>query len=263
MYSSSRISIALLGLVAVSAGACRSAGGCGGSVKTAASSTPDAGGGDEAFLATIAAGPGVIRGEVMLSGAPPPMRPLKRGTDPVCAKGATMDEQVLVKDGKLQNVVVRILGTANSPPPSSPTVLDQEGCTFRPRVQGAIVGQRVEIRNSDGILHNIHAYREGKTLFNYAQPAQSSPRVFTASASGAIKLRCDVHPWMTAVIVVSPSSYFAVTGPEGAFSIAGVADATYELEAWHERYGLKRSTIVLRDGVTSKVAFTYSPDDRG
>src|SRR5262249_19056460 len=136
-------------------------------------------------------------------------------------------------------------------------------CTFRPRVQGAVAGQPVEIRNSDGVLHNVHAYGEGKTIFNYAQPAQSSPRVFTVGRPGVIKLKCDVHPWMTAFIAVSPSSYFAVTQPDGTFSISGVADATYQLEAWHERFGTKTASVTVKDGMAPKVLFAYSPEDRG
>ncbi len=256
MSNCSGIAKALLGFAA---GMGLIATGCSRSVNGVPTSSPDGGG--EAAL--IIPGAGAIAGEVILSGAPPPTRPLKRGTDPLCAKGSQIDEQVLVTNGKLQNVVVQILSAARSPPPRSPIVVDQEGCTFRPRVQAAAVGQVVEVRNSDGILHNVHAYAEGRTLFNYAQPAQSGPRTFSASAPGAIKLKCDVHPWMRAYLVVGPSSYSAVTGPDGAFAIGGLADGTYLLQAWHERYGTKRSTVVVRDGVAAKLIFAYSPSDRG
>jgi len=263
MSSSPRIAVALPGLAAVGIFVAGCGGGCGRSADRAATSSQDTARGKASALPIIAPGRGVITGEVVLSGSPPTMQLLKRGVDPTCAKGAPTDEQVLVSNGKLHNVVVRVLGTSSKPAPSSTAVLDQQGCTFTPRVQGAVVGQVVEIRNSDGILHNVHAYADGKTIFNYAEPAQGAPRLFTAGAPGAIKLKCDVHPWMTAFIVVSPSPYYAVTGSDGAFSISGVADGAYRVEAWHERFGTKTATVTVRDGAAPKALFSYSTEDRG
>ncbi len=210
----------------------------------------------------LAQGSGSIVGEVILTGAPPTMQPLKRGADPVCAKAPAMDEQVLVHDGKLRNVVVHVVGRA---PTSSrnAVVVDQESCAFRPRVQGAVVGQRVEIRNSDGTLHNVHGYAGSSTLFNFAQPPRAAPIEKTFTGPSIIKFKCDVHPWMTAFVVVSPSAYFSVTGPDGAFSISGLADGKYVLEAWHERFGTKTSEVTMRNGVAPKLVFTYSSEDRG
>jgi plastocyanin len=265
MFGSPRIAVALPGLAAVGifVAGCGIGGGCSRSVDRAVTASKDSARGKAPALPIIAPGRGAITGEVVLSGSPPTMQPLKRGVDPTCAKGAPTDEQVLVRNGKLLNVVVRVLGTPSKPAPSSTVVLDQEGCTFKPRVQGAVAGQVVEIRNSDGILHNVHGYADGKTIFNYAEPAQGAPRLFTAGAPGAIKLKCDVHPWMTAFIVVSPSSYYAVTGSDGAFSISGVADGTYQVEAWHERFGTKTASVTVRDGGAPNELFSYSTEDRG
>src|SRR5215813_7940068 len=95
--------------------ACKMGSGCGRPLDSASPRWERAGqssaGGERAeaaALPTIAPGQGVISGEVLLSGAHPPMQPLKRGADPACAKGAAMDEQVLVRMGKFQNAVVRV-----------------------------------------------------------------------------------------------------------------------------------------------------------
>jgi plastocyanin len=212
-------------------------------------------------------GNGTIAGEVLFLGNPPTMHPLKLGADPVCAGGSRFDEQVIVSNGRLANVFVRLLGAPPEQPPSVPAIVDQRSCVFRPRVQGIIRGQSVEIRNGDPTLHNAHAYAGGWTLFNYAQPAGAPPvgRPLT-DRSGVLKLKCDVHPWMTAFIHVVDNSYFAVTGADGSFSIRGLAEGSYELEAWHERFGVKRAKVDLREGETAQTAhltFSYSPDDRG
>ncbi len=209
-------------------------------------------------------GYGTIAGEVLYVGNPPPMQPLKLGADPVCAGGSRFDEQVIVSNGRLANVFVRLLGAPPEQPPSVPAVVDQQSCVFRPRVQGIIRGQAIEIRNSDPTLHNAHAYAGGWTLFNYAQPAGAPPvgRPLT-DGSRVIKLKCDVHPWMTAFVHVVDNSYFAVTGADGSFSIRGLAARSYELEAWHERFGVKRAKVDLREGETAHLTLSYSPDDRG
>src|SRR5262245_10816686 len=40
-------------------------------------------------------------------------------------------------------------------PPKEPKVLDQVGCIYTPRVVGVMVGQTLQIRNSDATLHNV------------------------------------------------------------------------------------------------------------
>jgi hypothetical protein len=209
-------------------------------------------------------GNSTISGEVLLIGAPPMMQPIKLGADPICARGSSRDEQVIAADGKLQNVFVRLTDAPAQPAPSEPVVVDQISCVFRPRVQGAVRGQSMQIRNGDPTLHNVHAYAGASTLFNYAQPARVQPieRGFPDGAQ-VIKLKCDVHPWMTAYVLVNDNPYFAVTGPDGSFSIPAVPAGSYRIEAWHERFGVKAAKVKLGEGETARVAFSYSPEDRG
>ncbi len=191
------------------------------------------------------------------------MQPLKLGVDPICAGAPSHDEQVVVREGRLANVFVRLVDAPAQPPPSDRVVIDQVSCVFRPRVQGAVHGQPMEIRNGDRTLHNVHGYAGNSTLFNYAQPA-SAPSVERAVPEGArvIKLKCDVHPWMTAYVLVNDNSYFAVTGTDGTFAIEGIPAGTYGVEAWHERFGVKAAKVTLREGETARVGFSYSPEDR-
>lgn len=216
-----------------------------------------------AALVALVPGPGSIAGEVLLSGPVPTRPPQKRGADPICAKESALDEQVLSSQGKLQNVLVRVVGKSSSPPPSTPVVVDQRRCNFLPRVQGAVVGQPIEIRNGDATLHNVHAYAGSATLFNDVEPPRSPPKVLSAAHPGIIRLKCDVHPWMTAYVVVSSSPYFSATGPDGSFSIGALADGSYVVEAWHEKLGTQTTSVEIRQGAASKVTFSYSPEDRG
>jgi len=208
------------------------------------------------------AGGGTITGVVSFSGKPPPRAALDRSRDPVCARDAMLDEAVLVADGKLADVHVRIKsGTAGThAAPAAPVVVDQTRCMYRPRVIGAMVGQKLVVRNSDPTFHNVRATRGEATDFNLAHPAHHGDivRDTIAPAGEVLTLRCDVHPWMRGYVAVTDHPYFAVTGADGAFSIADVPAGTYTLEAWHPALGLKTTTIKVKAGKTVKAAFTFA-----
>ncbi len=71
-------------------------------------------------------------------------------------------------------------------------------------------------------------------------------------------MKCDVHPWMTAYIGVFDSDYFAVTAADGSFEIKGLPPGSYELVAWHERFGELKKTVTVSDG-SNEANFAYEP----
>src|SRR5262245_51700920 len=98
-------------------------------------------------------GASTISGTVKLEGTPPEARVIKMGSDPLCMpEGPSLSEVVVVGPGNgLQNVFVYVkdgLGDRKFTAPSTPVVLDQRGCRYRPHVFGAQVGQPVKIVNS-------------------------------------------------------------------------------------------------------------------
>ncbi len=63
-------------------------------------------------------------------------------------------------------------------------------------------------------------------------------------------MKCDLHPWMSAWIVVADHPHQAVTGPSGAFELPDVPPGTYALEIWHEALGTSRRTVTVGPGET-------------
>jgi plastocyanin len=213
---------------------------------------------------TLAAAPafagGSIAGQVTYSGPAPKADKIERKSDPFCAKTDAFDDSILVgKDGKaLQNVVVRLKNGPATPAPAQPVTVDQSGCTYRPRIQGAVAGQKIEIRNTDPTLHNVHGYQGPKTMFNQAQPPQAPALAKSLPAEGeVVKLKCDVHPWMVSYVVVSKGP-FATSGENGAFEIKDLPAGKYTVEAWHEKLGAQTSEVTVEEGKTAQLAFAFA-----
>jgi len=214
------------------------------------------------LVSGVSFGGGTISGTVSFTGTAPKPTKLNRKSDPICAKTEFDDEAVLTsKNGKgLQNVLVRINSAVpGAKVPTADVVVDQKDCMYRPRVQGAVEGQKIMVRNDDGTLHNVHTYDGTKTLFNQAQPPKSPPiEKPLPKTANVVKLKCDVHPWMIGYVLVSKSPYFAVSQDSGQFEIKDVPAGTYTVEAWHEKLGTKTEQVTVTDGKASDVKFTFA-----
>ena len=222
-------------------------------------------------MATQGRDMGTIEGRVTFAGQPPEMPeqprflPSGQPRDPACA---THEKQrwVLVTDGGVADVVVRLPATAaKTPPPAALAVIDQKDCVYLPRVLPVVTGQKVAFRNSDPTMHNLHAHLpDGSVDFNEAQPRGFPDKLASISAPPGDKpyrVTCDVHPWMESFLVVSDHSYAAVTRSDGRFQLF-VPVGTYELQAWHPNLGQKTVKVKVLPGKVVVAKFPeYRPED--
>jgi plastocyanin len=213
----------------------------------AAPSTAPAAAVDPATAATIS-------GKIALEGTPPTNAPIRMNADPACVaanKGKTPTQETFVGDtGALGNVFVYVQSglSGTFAPPTTAFVFDQKACHYEPHVFGVQVGQPIEIVNSDPTLHNIHATPKTNAEFNTAQPIQGmkTSHTFTQKeATTIVPFKCDVHGWMNAYVGVLDHPYFAVSKPDGTFSIPNLPPGTYTLAAWHERLGEQTMSVTV------------------
>jgi plastocyanin len=236
----------------------------GGTPPDQASTTPQAAAADSRPMAEM--GHSSVSGRVRFEGAVPPPRPVRMSSDPGClpaGEGATSEALLVGADGGLQNVFVYVksgLGDARFPVPSTPVLLDQDGCRYTPHVFGVQVGQPVSISNSDRTLHNVHTVPRANAGFNFGQPTgvPAVTRVFNEPEI-MVPFKCDVHPWMSAYLGVVPHPFFAVSTADGGFEIAGLPAGTYTLEAWHEELGVQTMEVTVDGTSAAEAAFTFTP----
>ena len=215
------------------------------------------------------AGTAKVMGSVNFTGTAPERSKIKQDRD--CTALHTEDvlsEQVVVNDNNtLQHVFVHVTGGLEGQTfaaPSTPVVLDQQGCMYTPHVIGVMVGQPIKILNSDPFLHNINALAEVNRGFNFGMPNQGDERERSFRAEEVmVKVKCDVHPWMSAYVGVLSHPYHSVTGTDGTFSLEGLPAGEYTVEAWHETYGTQTQTVTVGDGETATVDFSFSEGAAG
>ena len=158
-----------------------------------------------------------------------------------------------------RRALVRITRNAPlGPSPSSPVIVEQKGCTYRPWLQGAMRGQKIVLRNSDGTTHSVRAAADDRSLFNVIQPPGARDLAKDPLTTNVVTLTCDLHPWMKAFVVVSEHPFFAVTADDGSFEIAAVPAGTYGVEAWNERLGTLRAEVVVEDGKSVDPKFSFT-----
>ncbi len=209
---------------------------------------------------------GTITGTVRFDGTPPTMNTLPLAAWPACSTGTTgpvYAGDALVKNGLVQNAFVYIedgLGDRVFAVPEQKVRIDQLGCQYVPRVTGAQVGQPIDFLNSDATLHNVHGSPTANSGWNFMLPVKGAERVVRVDKPEVmIAVRCDLHPWMRGYLGVLPHPYFAVTGPDGRFTLAGVPPGTYTVAVWHERFGTRDASVSLPAQGTQDVTLTFAP----
>ena len=207
-----------------------------------------------------------LSGRAVYQGTPPAQRTINMSKDAKCIAlhegKPVLDEELIVgTDGGLKNVFVRVQRGApkiDYPMPSKPAVLSQQGCMFRPRVQGVRVGQPLLVGNGDPVTHNVRSFPVLNPAFNFGQPPSTDPRerVFD-KAEREIEIQCDFHLWMHAYIFVMEHPFFSVSKDDGNYAIEGLPPGTYTLEAWHEKLGKQRKTVQVAEADLVDVTFTF------
>jgi len=166
------------------------------------------------------------------------------------------DESLLVSQGGLENVLVRVEVPGQKAAPRT-VVLDQRRCRYAPRAQVAPLGSTLELRNGDPVLHNVHGYLGVATAFNVPMPVPGGMTPRTLSRPGVVRVGCDVHAWMAAAILVTETPFAAVTGEGGAFALTGLPPGRWQAVAWHERLGERRAVVEVPAEGSARLVFDY------
>ena len=145
---------------------------------------------------------------------------------------------LIEKSGKkatdLSDVVVYVESATTKARPGRETIL-MKSKAFSPHVIAVGTGTTIDFPNEDPILHNVFSASGGGFDLGLYKRPKSGSRTF--DKPGTYTLYCNIHPQMSALVVVRDNPYFTKANKDGAFRIEGVPRGDYRLTAFHERSG--------------------------
>lgn len=139
-------------------------------------------------------------------------------------------------------------------------VMDQVHKEFVPSLLPVVVGTKVYFPNHDQSHHHVYSFSRTKNFELPLYKGEDMPPVLFDKV-GVVKVGCNIHDWMSGIILVLPTPYYAVTDESGRFVLRDLPPGTYSLVCWHE---LSQSTVedtaqqVQVDGTAVEVTFRLS-----
>lgn len=152
-------------------------------------------------------------------------------------------------------VLVYLVGFEEPPASATPRIV-QKDRSFVPDLVAVTAGQSVAFPNSDPILHNVFSPTPARR-FDLGSYRRGESRSRSFPRPGVIDVFCNIHPGMSATIVVLPNRRFAFASAAGAFTIEGVPPGTWTVFAYSRRARTPVSTKVsVAAGGAAEVGLT-------
>jgi hypothetical protein len=205
---------------------------------------------DATYKVVTVGSPATVSGTVRLKSPLQPLPPVPTGADSALCGASIADSSVIAKDSTgLGNVVVWIEGLRSGKPLPIERRLELESlnCRLDPRVQAAVTGSGLNVLGHDEFRQHLRFIAAGdtaaRTVVLLGRDEQVIPTNLPFASPGLVIVHDADHAWPRAYIAVFDNPYFAVTGPDGKFSIEGIPPGKYTLATWHERTGKHEQPI--------------------
>ena len=203
------------------------------------------------------AGGGSITGKVVFNGTPGTRKVIPTKDLDVC--GGPHEETLIQvgPDKSVHNAVVYLADIAKGkawPVQAKPPEIDNVKCKFEPHIQVIRAG-KLDVVNSDPMLHNTHGYYGRRTAFNLALPNKDQRIPVELTRAGQVRIDCDSHGWMEGWIYVVDNPYYALTSADGKFAIPEVPAGTYKLVVAHPFTGPVEQSVTIAAGKPSDLNF--------
>jgi plastocyanin len=139
-------------------------------------------------------------------------------------------------------VLVYIIGFDETPPPAQ-VEIKQVNRHFIPDLIALPAGGRVSFPNGDPFLHNVFSPTAARS-FDVGSYKQGETRSRVFPHRGVIDIYCNIHPEMSATLVVLPNTKFAFADANGHFEIKNVPPGNWTVFAF-SRHAVQPVSVQL------------------
>ena len=136
--------------------------------------------------------------------------------------------------------------------------ITQRAKTFLPNIVAITKGSTVFFLNEDEHYHNIHSLTS-KARFNIGRRPPGNIYGQKINKAGIVKLGCDIHPDMGAVILSLDTPYFTKIKPDGTFELSGLPDGNYELRTYHPAFESSSQRISVTGNTIKQITINLKP----
>ena len=184
------------------------------------------------------------------------------------AWSATLSGKVVLRDSHLDAVkkqmdfsgVVVSAQAVDRPftqPGAAHAIMLQKAKMFTPHILPVLAGTTVDFPNADPIFHNAFSSYSGQ-IFDVGLYAPGTSRSVRFTRPGVLRVFCNIHPAMSAIILVLDTPYFVKTAKNGSFEM-DLPPGEYELRVFHERASENELASLTRRIVVSEPAVLIPP----
>lgn len=224
---------------------------------------------------TVTSG-GTVRGKVSLTGTVPPSRIFHMVFSPniaFCARISDGNGNRLLKefrvseDGGFQDVVVAVAGVEKGKRFDYTPEINLENCRIGPMVTPVRNQHQFSIVNKDPVVHDIQAYtiKDPYAFAMFNKPmlpeSRASKKIVFRKDHYLFKTQCGVHDFMQSWGMAVGNPYFAVTGPDGGFSIADLPPGTYDVIAWHPHVQVRSKRVAVPADGHAELNFDFDSSE--
>lgn len=195
-------------------------------------------------------GYGTLSGQILVEGKVPPAAKSDVNKDQaIClADGNVIFDQSLMvgSSNELQGAFVMLMLKPREEvkihpdlqaAPTEAVELDNNKCVFVPPTLAIRTGQTIVMKNSDAAGHNCNVASFNNAININLPPNSQVEHKFEKSDKVPAVVKCDIHPWMVAYMLIRDDPYFAVTDAEGKFNIEKIPAGKWTFQFWHSRCG--------------------------
>jgi plastocyanin len=137
-------------------------------------------------------------------------------------------------------------GTAPRTAPSF--AISQKDKSFTPRVLGVPAGAVVRFPNDDAIFHNVFSLSPGNA-FDLGLYRAGASKSRTFATPGVVRVFCNIHPQMTALVVAAPTPWIVTADARGAWRLE-LPPGRYRVTALSERAAAVSVDVIVAGATT-------------